>query len=232
MKCGCSIYYFSYVDLRIFRSISESPLDLKITRVDCRCIDFVFRYDKEGTGALHTNQFFRSCGLDPKGRPRQAAPYTPRGAAYPLPRPHSEIAHTNGLDKPPNIKNLLKGGTKINHDVLKTDETKADLSENRVKAPINVPIATTEGKDAGLNVDSNANATDQEKKVGAKEDRTKLEKIKKPKAPPKLDNIIDCLHYKVCHTIIRASMCFFYSYTLFNSLMDNLNRTRRSILRI
>ena len=144
---------------------------------------FMFRYDKEGTGALHSNHFFKLCGLDPKGRPRQAAPYTPRGAAYPLPRPHSEIAHTNGFDKPQNLKKLLK-------DAKNSDNV--DNGENRVKQTINVPVATSDERD--LNMDSNAMEEDKK----SKEEANKIEKIKKHKAPPKLDNIIDCLHYKVC----------------------------------
>ena len=158
-----------------------------------------FRYDKEGTGALHANNFFRLSGLDPKGRPRQAAPYTPRGAAYPLPRPHSEIAHTNGvLDKPANLKNLLKGA-KSNTETSKADSAKADVVENKTKGPINVPVATTEEKETELNVDSGETKDTQEptKDTVSKEEASKIEKIKKPKAPPKLDNIIDCLHYKV-----------------------------------
>ena len=40
VKCGCSNYFSSilqiwYVEVRISRSISESPLEFEITRVDC-----------------------------------------------------------------------------------------------------------------------------------------------------------------------------------------------------
>ena len=41
VKCGCLIYLLSsvlqtwYVEIRIYRSISESPLDFEITTVDC-----------------------------------------------------------------------------------------------------------------------------------------------------------------------------------------------------
>ena len=40
VKCGCSIYISSilqtwYVEVRIYRSISDSPLEFEITRVDC-----------------------------------------------------------------------------------------------------------------------------------------------------------------------------------------------------
>ena len=40
MECGCSIYFSSvlkiwFVEVRMPRSISESPLDFEITRVDC-----------------------------------------------------------------------------------------------------------------------------------------------------------------------------------------------------
>ena len=40
VKCGCSNYFSSllqiwYVDVQISRSISESPLEFEITRVDC-----------------------------------------------------------------------------------------------------------------------------------------------------------------------------------------------------
>ena len=44
VKCGCLIYLFSsvlqiwYVEIRIIRSILESPLDFEITRVDCTSI--------------------------------------------------------------------------------------------------------------------------------------------------------------------------------------------------
>ena len=43
VKCGCSIYLFSsilqiwYVEVRIFRSVPESPLEIEITRGDCIC---------------------------------------------------------------------------------------------------------------------------------------------------------------------------------------------------
>ena len=178
--------------IEIYMVICTKMLTAKLRKLTTILI--FFRYDKEGTGALHANNFFRLSGLDPKGRPRQAAPYTPRGAAYPLPRPHSEIAHTNGvLDKPANLKNLLKGAKN------NTDGARADVVENKPKGPINVPVATTEEKETELNVASGETKDTQEptKDAVPREEASKIEKIKKPKAPPKLDNIIDCLHYKV-----------------------------------
>ena len=47
VKCGCSIYCFPhsfnswYVEVRISRSISVSPLEFEITRVDCRSNRFL-----------------------------------------------------------------------------------------------------------------------------------------------------------------------------------------------
>ena len=42
VSCGCSNYFSSnqkiwYVEVRISRSVSESPLEFEITRVDCNC---------------------------------------------------------------------------------------------------------------------------------------------------------------------------------------------------
>ena len=44
VKCDCSIYFSSilqiwYIEVRISQSISESPLDFEITRVDCSIDD-------------------------------------------------------------------------------------------------------------------------------------------------------------------------------------------------
>ena len=46
VKCGCSIYFssilqFWYVEVRISRSISESPLHFEITRVNCSFAAFL-----------------------------------------------------------------------------------------------------------------------------------------------------------------------------------------------
>ena len=123
-----------------------------------------------------------------------------------MPRPHSEIAHANGLsDQPKNIKSLLKGGARVSTDTGKADNAKAEVTDNKTKETISVPVATTEDKDAKLNTDSGEkiNKTETVKPGLTKEDAVKLEKVKKPKAPPKLDNIIDCLHYKVSKTKSR-----------------------------
>lgn len=132
------------------------------------------RYDKEGTRALHTEQFFRVCGLDSQGRQRQAPPYTPRGAAYPKSRqrPHSEIGHTDGIDTSTELHKILK---QESVDAL-TDKTKQDI--------IDVPT--------GKEVDTAKEIT-----MNDQETERKIEIKKTQKAPPKLDNIIDCLHYRV-----------------------------------
>lgn len=113
------------------------------------------------------------CGLDPQGRPRQAAPYTPRGAAYPKSRqrPHSEIGHTNGLDTSTELQKILKKEG--------VEETKRVEKER-----IDVPTAKEEPECAKEEV---KNDEDAERKIEIK---------KTPKAAPKLENIIDCLHYK------------------------------------
>lgn len=102
-------------------------------------------------------------------------------------------------DKPTNIKSLLIGGAKQNADTGKADNEKIEVTESKTKETINVPVATAEDKDAKLNTDSGdkTDKTETAKQTHSKEDAVKLEKVKKPKAPPKLDNIIDCLHYKV-----------------------------------
>ena len=120
-----------------------------------------------------------------------------------MPRPHSEIAHANGLsDQPKNIKTLLKGGAKNNTDTAKADNENVEVTDNKPKDTINVPIATADDKDAKLNTETGVKTdkTETVKQTVSKEDAAvKLEKVKKPKAPPKLDNIIDCLHYKVSY---------------------------------
>lgn len=133
----------------------------------------LFRYDKEGTGALHTEQFFRSVGLDSQGRPRQAAPYTPRGAAYPKSRqrPHSEIGHTDGLDTSAELHKILK-----KEGVEEMPKTARDKIE--------VPTATEEP--------TTTKVEEKDEDPGRK-----IEIKKTPKVTPKLDNIIDCLHFKV-----------------------------------
>ena len=112
--------------------------------------------------------------MDSKGKPRQLPPYTPRGAAFPKSRPHSEIGHTNGIDTSAEAKKILK---KEGVDFEQKIET--DRSEKKV---IDIPTGKAE-----------------EPKEIEQVEETKLteRKVLKPKAPPKLDNVIDALHYKV-----------------------------------
>ena len=47
VKCGCSIYCFPhsqlwYVEVRISRSVSVSPLEFEITRVHCTCVSLIY----------------------------------------------------------------------------------------------------------------------------------------------------------------------------------------------
>ncbi|WAR09381.1 EFCB6-like protein [Mya arenaria] len=153
------------------------------------------RYDKEGTGALHRDDFFRACGLNAQGRPRQAPPYTPRGAAYPRPRPHSEIGNTACSSG--NSAMGLRKNVKTNGDL--TDRTAVNLAdttgsrENRQH--IDIPTGAQEAvAPAGRDL------TEKDKGVGKPDAVANTEKkidIKKlPKQIPKLENIIDCLHYK------------------------------------
>ncbi|WAR09378.1 EFCB6-like protein [Mya arenaria] len=153
------------------------------------------RYDKEGTGALHRDDFFRACGLNAQGRPRQAPPYTPRGAAYPRPRPHSEIGNTACSSG--NSAIGLRKNVKTDGDL--TDRTAVNLAdttgsrENRQH--IDIPTGAQEAvAPAGRDL------TEKDKGVGKPDAVANTEKkidIKKlPKQIPKLENIIDCLHYK------------------------------------
>ncbi|XP_060597062.1 EF-hand calcium-binding domain-containing protein 6-like isoform X4 [Ruditapes philippinarum] len=152
------------------------------------------RYDKEGTGALHTEQFFRSVGLDPQGRPRQAAPYTPRGAAYPKSRqrPHSEIGHTDGIDTSAELQKILK-----KEGVEELPKTARDKIE--------VPTANEE-----------PTTTSKEAKPGEDPGR-KIEIKKTPKVAPKLDSIIDCLHYK----FEESYQAMLTAFQLFDFLNDS-----------
>ncbi|XP_053397507.1 EF-hand calcium-binding domain-containing protein 6-like isoform X4 [Mercenaria mercenaria] len=152
------------------------------------------RYDKEGTGALHTEHFFRLVGLDSQGRPRQTAPYTPRGAAYPKSkqRPHSEIGHTDGIDTSMELQKILK--KEGVEEMPKTDRQR-----------IEVPTAKEESDSA-------------KEEIKPEEDTGRKIEIKKtPKASPKLDNIIDCLHYK----FEESYQAMLTAFLLFDFLNDS-----------
>ena len=68
VKCGCLIYLFSsipqiwYVEIRISRSISESPLDFEITRVDCISLRFKLRQRLVGLRVKLQDFESRECG--------------------------------------------------------------------------------------------------------------------------------------------------------------------------
>ncbi|KAL4232784.1 hypothetical protein ACF0H5_007471 [Mactra antiquata] len=161
------------------------------------------RYDKEGTGALQTTHFFKLCGLDPHGKPRQAAPYTPRGAAYgkSRQRPHSEIGHTNGMDTSTELHKILKknGGEDVSIPMVNVNKESTDSK----KVEITVPTATEEKE----------KETKGEDKTGEK----KIE-IKKPqKTTPKLENIIDCLHFK----FEESYQAMLTAFQLFDFLNDS-----------
>lgn len=145
---------------------------------------YLSRYDKEGSGAIHREEFFRICGLDSSGKPRHMVSYTPRGAAYPKQRPHSEIGHTNGMDTSTELKKILKqGGVEKLEQPLKTEEPikPSELPEAK-EVTISVPVQDTQNK-------QNA----EESQCAQK----KTEIKRQLKAVPRLENIIDCLHYKV-----------------------------------
>ncbi|KAH3727976.1 hypothetical protein DPMN_053922, partial [Dreissena polymorpha] len=156
------------------------------------------RYDKEGTGAIHRDDFFRVCGLDPQGLPRQAAPYTPRGAAYPMSRqrPHSEIGHTNGTD---NTTNELK-------KILKNDAENLGNITNREAKPIEIPTAPEESPKDEPDA--------KEKKV---ETARKIEIKRNNKPAPKLDSIVDSLHFKFEETY----QAMLTAFQLFDFLNDS-----------
>lgn len=102
--------------------------------------------------------------------------YTPRGAAYPKQRPHSEIGHTNGMDTNVELKKILK---KEGIEKLEPPSTKEQPIEDKEKGTADVK--KLEG--------------------GAEGDATNVQKTAElkrlPKPVPKLDNIVDCLHFKV-----------------------------------
>ncbi|KAL3881789.1 hypothetical protein ACJMK2_028182, partial [Sinanodonta woodiana] len=168
------------------------------------------RYDKEGTGAIRASFFFKLMGLDNEGRASYSVNYmtprgsaTPRGAAYKRgrQRPHSEIAHT--IEKTDKLKRSLvseSGDLKHvfevkpeseNKEVKETQEKKEEIKEEEKGEEKGEEKKEKEDK-AIVTFQDNKDSTDKRSDEAEK----KMKQAKKPKTVIKLENIIDCLHYK------------------------------------
>ncbi|KAK3602964.1 hypothetical protein CHS0354_016772 [Potamilus streckersoni] len=168
------------------------------------------RYDKDGTGAIRTSFFFKLMGLDSEGRASYAVNYmtprgsaTPRGAAYKRgrQRPHSDIAHT--IEKTDKLKKSLiseSGDLKHvfetnpeseNKEVKETQEKKEENKEEE-KVEENGEEKKEKEEKAEVAVQDSKEPTDKRSDEAEK----KMKQAKKSKPVIKLENIIDCLHYK------------------------------------
>ena len=86
VKCGCSIYFYlfffsilqiRYVNVRLSRSMSESPLDFEITRIDCITTPEYFALD-----TLSGESFIYQNGFSPFCKGVYLNPFMPSGIFY------------------------------------------------------------------------------------------------------------------------------------------------------
>lgn len=126
------------------------------------------RYDTEGTGGIRTIPFLRKLGVDLHPRPKT------------FHRSHTQIPEQQP-SRPKSINFMSKSQDildKVQHDV----ETTTIVKEEK---------KTEEIKDGGLKLTEKEKTTTTES-----ETKAKTVKVKQRKTQPKLDNIIDCLHYR------------------------------------
>jgi hypothetical protein len=131
---------------------------------------FLIRYDTEGTGGIRTIPFLRKLGVDLNPRPKT------------FHRSHTQVPVKQPV-RPKSDNYMSKS-----QDII--DKVKHDVETNTV---------VTEEKRCEKVEDGDLKITEKEKTtVTESETKAKSMKVKQQrKTQPKLDNIIDCLHYRV-----------------------------------
>ena len=141
-------------------------------------MSLIFRYDKDGLGAIFTYKYLRKIGVnDSKLSKAHTARELPTSQNGKKTRPKSE----NG--KSCENKENVSTKTSDNKHVENDNNNKQDEATiNNPKMAVNITRKTDDENEE-------------------QEPKAKIIKIpKKKKHNPKLENIIDCLHYKVCAT--------------------------------
>lgn len=137
----------------------------------------MYRYDTEGSGGIRTIPFLRKLGCDLNPRPKTFHRSHTQVPVQQPQRPKSDHFLYKSLD-------IID---KVQHDV----ETDTALQVEKTTEKIgNGVIKTTEKSETTVEKESKTESTECQTKV-------KPAKSKLRKGQPKLDNIIDCLHYRV-----------------------------------
>ena len=138
------------------------------------------RYDKEGLGAIRTSLFLKRAGVD--SRPKTFSHRSKTSVELKV-RPKSEAKVTIcKLDPQPQNSEEPKAGETTQEKSGETTEVEVKTSENTDKT------AQPE--------------TNKDNREPDKGEEVKVNVSRKKKVQPKLDNIIDCLHYRVSCVLI------------------------------
>ncbi|XP_069136667.1 EF-hand calcium-binding domain-containing protein 6-like isoform X9 [Argopecten irradians] len=209
--------------------LREAYAQLGIYMID-RDFDTLWqRYDKEGIGAIFTHRFLKRVGVD-VGRPKSLT-------ARDLPMRHQKLKE-EVKSRPRSEATALKSGI---HPVLeinsKEPQDKPASAENKMNVEVFMTAEIQE--QASVRAENGDNTTQKEDKQaeGAAEKSTKEEKVKEtPVGTPqsnvripkrrksvKLDNVVDCLHYRFeesYNALLTACQLFDYLSDNYISRID------------
>ncbi|XP_033740340.1 EF-hand calcium-binding domain-containing protein 6-like isoform X2 [Pecten maximus] len=209
--------------------LREAYAQLGIYMID-RDFDTLWqRYDKEGIGAIFTHRFFKRVGID-TGRPKSLT-------ARDLPMRHQKLKEE--VKSRPRSEAMALNPKNGVHPVMETNEPqdKPAAAENKMNVEV---FMTTEIQDQGSIRTDNVDTTTQKDDKGAesapdkspKEGKTRetpvgtpqsTVRIPKRRKSVKLDNVVDCLHYRFeesYNALLTACQLFDYLSDNYISRID------------